>query len=133
MNKLLPIDKLERMVGKSFVYNQDEHKIIKYEFAGGSLIITSDKQDIIFSAVDYRFHLKEFLPIDDKIAATTLQLNVANQSVMTELKDVLLDNIRKVKENKDYIPQAQEINSQVKSMIDLARTEIDFIKIVNKV
>lgn len=137
MDKLKGIDILERMPGKKYIYKQVEHQILKYEFDGKLLLITTDKEILQLPSVDFSFHLKEFLPIEEQLLPVNFNavpvLNVASKEVMIELKDVLLDNIKKVQENKDYIPQAQEINNQVKSMIDLAKTEIEFIKTVRKV
>ncbi|MCO6499105.1 MAG: hypothetical protein J5I47_01865 [Vicingus serpentipes] len=53
-----------------------------------------------------------------------------NGAVVSNVKQILLDNIKKVQENKDYIPQAAEINNNVKSIIDLAKAEIEMVKTI---
>lgn len=51
-----------------------------------------------------------------------------DSSVISALKDELLDNIKKVKENKAYIPQAEAVRSSVDSIITLAKTEIEYME-----
>ena len=49
-----------------------------------------------------------------------------------DLKDIIQDNIIKIKENPDYISQATAINDQVKTLIDLAKTQLLAAKLYNK-
>ncbi|GAB3177547.1 hypothetical protein [Telluribacter humicola] len=49
---------------------------------------------------------------------------VQTLSVVPELKEILMENIRMVKQDKAYIGQANAINDSVKTLIDLAKTEI---------
>ena len=46
------------------------------------------------------------------------------------LRDIIMDNIQKVQQDKDYIPQAAAVNEQVKSLIDLARAEADLYRAI---
>jgi hypothetical protein len=45
-----------------------------------------------------------------------------------EIKNLLLENIKKVNNDPSFIPQAQEINSNIKSIIELAKTEVEYLK-----
>ncbi len=51
-------------------------------------------------------------------------------NVLSEAKEIVLDNIKKLQGEKgsDYIPQAQAINKEVHTIIDLAKTEIELVK-----
>jgi hypothetical protein len=53
-------------------------------------------------------------------------------AVAKELKDVLMDNIRKVQENKEYIQQAEAIKANVDSVIQLAKTEIEYLHVLDR-
>ena len=46
--------------------------------------------------------------------------------VVSYLTDTLKDNIEKVKQNKDYVPQAKEISNSISRLIDLAKIELEF-------
>ncbi len=59
----------------------------------------------------------------------TLQKKVDLNGIQS-LKTILMDNIKKIQDDKAFIPQAAEINNQVKSYIDIVKTEIEVIKIL---
>jgi len=44
---------------------------------------------------------------------------------MTKLRDTLMANIEKVKQDREYIPQAKMISDSINSLIGLAKIEID--------
>lgn len=56
----------------------------------------------------------------------------AQTSMADKLIDVLEDNIRRVQEDKDYIPQAQAINNNVNSIINIQKMKLDVIKQLHK-
>jgi hypothetical protein len=60
-----------------------------------------------------------------------LKLQSLTPDILLKLRDTLLENIDKVKSRPDYIPQAQEVKSNVDSIINLARTEIDMMKTIH--
>lgn len=47
----------------------------------------------------------------------------------SELSQLLMSNIRRLKEDPKFIPQAEAINSQVKTLIDLGKTELEAMKL----
>ena len=49
-----------------------------------------------------------------------------------DLVEILRDNIRKVQEDKNYIPQAQEIQNNARTIIELAKVEVEYYKAFNK-
>ena len=46
-----------------------------------------------------------------------------------KLAEILMENIQKVKDDPKYIAQAESVNSQVKSMIELGKSEIEMFKL----
>ncbi len=73
--------------------------------------------------------LNTFLP--EKKEDPKVELLVGS-SVLRDVKDVLMDNIKKVQENKDYIPQAEQINKDANSIIKIAQTEIELHRALNQ-
>lgn len=53
-----------------------------------------------------------------------------NKASNKELREILMDNIRKVQADKEFIPQAAAINEQLKSIIDMRKTEVDVLKLL---
>ncbi len=55
-----------------------------------------------------------------------------NDEIMAELKGVIMENIRKVREDREYIPQAQAMAKQVQTLINLANLEFNMQKEARK-
>lgn len=49
------------------------------------------------------------------------------------ISKILLQQIEKVQENKDYLPQAKEIRENVRELISLGKAEIDMYRIAAQV
>lgn len=60
-------------------------------------------------------------------------INAVNTTVIgtnsAKLAEILMDNIEKVRKDPKYIQQAEAVNSQVKSMIELGKSEIEMLKV----
>lgn len=46
---------------------------------------------------------------------------------LNDVKNILMDNIKKVQENSDYIPQANTVNQSVNSLINLAKLSLQMM------
>lgn len=132
--------KLEGMAGKSFVYNESIIKVKGYKFEDPDFIISTDAGPVRFSFTDLHQKLSEFkeLPKAEKgleVAGKGTGI-VANSllggNAMHSLRDTLLENIEKVKADPNFIPQAKAINDSIGQVIDLARTEIEYHKLLKK-
>ena len=131
--RLEPIDHLQLMPGNNYYYEQKEVKVISYEFIDARCIIATNKGPIDFPWTDASVYLKNFLLIPSKesdLLPVKYEMSI-NRDTVGSLKEILMDNIKKIQANKEYIPQASEINNQVKSIIDLAKAEIDILKTVH--
>ncbi len=127
-------EKLDMMVGKLYMYEKENHRVLGWNFVGETVTITTDIGSISFLFPDADQKLSEFLKVEDSLAPISNNFEQYRPAVLgsvaSELKDVLVDNIRKVQADKDFIPQAQAINDQAKSIIDLAKLEVEFIKAI---
>ena len=47
---------------------------------------------------------------------------------ITNLKEILIDNIKNVQKNEGFIQQANAINKSVNAVINLAKLELSFLK-----
>lgn len=65
------------------------------------------------------------------IRASKMQNTVFGKSAEF-LAQTMKNSIRKVSEDPGYIPQAQEIGSQVKNFIELAKTEVAYLNALNR-
>lgn len=132
------LEKLHEMTGKHW---QNRNTDVVYKF-----LSCNQKEEIVFIATD-----KEWLETDvynlNVFMRTFKEVTVANSGeislltqksktpiqssvvmandTFTRLKDVLLENIEKVRTDKEYVPQAKEICSSVNAIVGLAKVEID--------
>ena len=147
MNKRLFLDTLRQMKGKSFVYANKTFQILDYSIDDhrSRVTIKTDKRVFERTYDEADEFLTYFSPVTeaevietetvDKGAVTVTTSDVqANEvveehkSLTKELIDVLRDNIAKVKKDKNYIAQAQAINNNVNSIINVTKLQLDVYK-----
>ncbi len=137
----LIIHTLEDMIGKKYNYGNSEHTIKSYRMLEDKerVYVMTDKKQFdrpYDSAMEFLNQLefvagRVIVPSNqEKEHSTFFPERQINASVVKELKDMLLDNIRKIQENKEYIPQAEAVKSNVDCLIDLAKTEIGYMEAV---
>lgn len=130
---------LDNMIGGTYLYGNHTIRIMDYKI--------NEQRERVYVITDKKEYDRPFESILDWInnlqlvpsravvqvpnsGSTLLPEAQVNSSVIKELKEVLLDNIRKIKESKDYIPQAEAIKANVDSVIGLAKTEISYMEAV---
>lgn len=128
---------LTGMVGKNYTYNRRKVTVLRFEIKEKVIRIVCATEDITILVEDFQDTMSRFLPDNTPIISHDHKPVVAPPSAVPqtiirtsggELKELVMDNIRKIQRDKEYIPQAIEINNQVKTLIDLAKTEIELIK-----
>ncbi len=141
MTKMKMESKLHDMIGKLYTYKLKEHRVIRYKCETSFSKIVTDKEDIIINHDEASDFFDQFLMIDEENpvvssqelmhpgASSQLQLPRSTiQESCGDLSAIIMENIKKVKEDKEFIPQANAINEQLKSLIELGKTEVDLIK-----
>lgn len=135
-NKLL--ETLESMKGKTFLYASNLHCIIDFniddEKERCTVKTNLSSYDRPFEAMDE--FLKYWLPVNNLPvlqpgANQNNQLDVFIQQendLSNKLIDTLNDNIEKVQNNKNYIPQAQAINNNINTIVNIAKMRLDIAK-----
>lgn len=129
---------LHGMMDKTFQYAGQVHYV-------KSCIVDEEGEKCIIktnlASYDRKFeNIKEFLeywkPINS-IPAPILETNRNQQlSILIEqekalsnrLIDILNDNIEKVQESKEYIPQAQAVNNNINTIVNIAKMRLDLVK-----
>lgn len=133
-----PLDKLAAMVGKQWMYKTNNVKIISYKQDGEKVYIVTDKDWITVTVDDLPKVIELFLEVEqdeenrrqnndakqqiinDNVA---LQVVENTRSGVEELRKVLMDNIKKIQKDKNYIPQAKAINNNINTMINMVKLE----------
>lgn len=122
---------LKQMVGKSFLVNTITHKVANFRIDHEKLMIVTDKRFFEVDIVNANKTLEMFLATEDELPLTpTLEVKALGSA--GELKDIIMDNIRQLKNNPAFIPQAQAINDSVKVLVDVAKTEVQMLDVIHK-
>lgn len=61
---------------------------------------------------------------------TVMQMVSQSGAMYEQLQNTLLDTIKRVQENKEYIPQASAINETMKSIIDLEKVKVQTLQLL---
>ena len=129
MNQKQIQTKLDDMVHKTFNYGGRIHCVLSYQL-NGKLVLKTNQEEYerpLDSIPDFLDHWEPFdttknvlVPIEAPMLKETNMVNT--------LTDLLMDNIDKVKNDAGYIKQAQAINNNVNSIINLTKLKLDVIK-----
>lgn len=128
------LKKISSMMNRCWHYQGEDYKFLSYEVEEDYVIISLDEEgkDLTIPAYD----VLEFIHSCKEINTETgivkkknfVPNSIANENIMQGLKDTLLDNISKVKENPDYVPQAKVVSNTVQALINLAKLELEYRK-----
>lgn len=121
-------ERLKDMVGHTYMYNTHHYRILSFEL-NEQLTIVTDRRWFRFPLEDADKALKEFLPVEPEIEISALQV-VPKASEMADLKMVLLDNIKRIQNDKEFIQQAHAINKSVTTLVNMARLEMSYLKFI---
>lgn len=121
-------ERLEKMVNKSFMYNATAMKVLSFKVFSEEVTIITDKGWKTFPITKINAELDKFLPIEPEILMPVVHTTFNNQD-NESLKNLLMDNIKKIKENPEYLKQAKGINDQAKTVLAIARLELEAIKL----
>jgi hypothetical protein len=122
---------LDGFKGKNISLHGKQGRLIKWEAKENVLKLITDQDDIIIlnSDLDESLRQIEVSPRQDleviAPAPSVIRTNASN------LAKIIMDNITKLKSDKEYISQAQEINNAAKTMIELAKVEVEYMKTIN--
>lgn len=120
---------LNGLKGRNITFQEKQGKLMRWDIKEKTLRLITDQTDIIILSEDVP---DAILQINDN-SALLPQLNLVDKISMigrinTKLETILMENIELVRKDKSHISQSQEVNSNVRSLIDLAKTEIEYMK-----
>lgn len=124
--------RLESMISKSYMYNATEHRIMAFKIFPDQVMIVTDKAWKNIPLTKINAELENFLPIEpEKGKNDAIVLSSINEN-QKSLSKTVMENIEKIKADASYIPQAKAVNDQIKTMIAMAKVEIDLMKLKEK-
>lgn len=132
-------DRLRTMKDKTFLYNAYPVKVLSYKFDGEYCTVVTSGPWITRPNVQMLKLLDEFLETEEETLPAVVDHQVYERPKVEmlgsfkELTGILMDNIKKVQEDKGYVDQAQQVSQSVKMIVELAKTEIEAVKAVNEI
>lgn len=142
------------MIGHQFMIDGRVERIMNYQIKENSISVDTDKKPRSFSEDQFMDWAKKCLPVQDDIEVLEEDLKPSRElkkfkekeimgsqvvyqpsfssSNFSDLRSVLMENIKKVQEDKEYLPQAVAVRDNVQSIIELTKNEIEYVKTLNK-
>ena len=131
------IDRLKEMVNKPFLYQNEEVVILNYCDCTGDdgtevEIYLNNGKVLIFSMFDLTSKLNRFRPLTNTIIVLANErlnkVSTVNPTILKNLRDLVLQQIKDVKEDPGKVNQAKQVFQGVNTVINLAKTELEYRK-----
>lgn len=135
------IEKLKSMVNQAFLYQNEEVVILNYCDSTGENgdeveIYLNNGKVLCFNMSELIFKLERFRPITNTVIVLSNQrldaVSTVNPTVIKDLRDTVLAQIQAVKDDPAAIGQAKQVFQGVNTLINLAKTEIEYRKYLDK-
>lgn len=140
-------NQLRDMIGKTFMYRNNNVKVLRYKLDDITATLITDVKDIPFMVADADNILPMFLPVDESITIHHHTIpdtfdnpprnlpelpNLIINKQSAALSDIILKNIKDIQDNptKEVLAKATAINDQVKSILDIAKIEVESMKVI---
>ncbi len=120
-------DKLDKMVGKVFMYKTNHHEILKVYESDDNITISTDKTLIVIPREKAKEEIEQFLPVQNNAKKT---LVCTSKSRIENLVELVEENIKLVQQDTNNIPKAKSINDSIKNIIDIAKLELEAQKVL---
>lgn len=121
---------LENMVGKTYRYAGQIHYVKSY-----NVDEDNDQYTVVTNLSTYsrKFEsmptfLEYWQPTSSLIQSDQSQVMEQENLLSNQLITLLTENIEKVKSDKEYIPQAQTINNNINTIVNIAKMRLEVLK-----
>lgn len=133
MTKKDLVAQLNEMRGGTFIYAGQTHTVaeIQTDDENGKFTIRTNLSNYTRKYESGEEFIKYWKPLVQPGAERPAEIQVYDSketALADEMINILKDNIQKVKDDPNYIKQAQTINNNVNSIINVVRTKLDFAK-----
>ncbi len=135
------IEQLKELIGRKFLYKENEILIKNSKKVSGVYVVLTDKKTYNFFEKEIPFFLKEITELPRvklkqgilekrqmELQNTPKPQNTLSENNQFDVKSVLIETIEKIRTDKNYIPQANAICNVVTQMINIQKLEIQIKK-----
>lgn len=136
------LEKLKEMVNKVFILNNEEVVIVDYATGVGDEydeceIYLNNGKILVYNIGDLIIKLERFRPVTKNVMVLVNErinsVSTVNPSVIGNLKDTVMDQIELLKTDPSKVNQAKQIFNGVNTIINLAKTELEYRRYINQI
>ena len=135
------INELEQMKGKLYLYRNQEVVVLNYADGTGEdgdevEIYLNNGTTLVLNYANLNVRLNEFKPLQGHVVVVAQRMvdsvSTVNPEVMLTLRDTVMQQIKELKEDPSTVNQAKQVFQGVNTMINLARVEMEYRKLINE-
>ena len=133
------IETLEKMLKKPFLFRNEEVVVLNYCQGTGDdgdevEIYLNNGKTLVYNYANLDSKLAQFKPVTTTVVVLAQKMassvSTMNPSVVSELRDIVLDQIRNVKDNPEAVNQAKQVFQGVNTMLNMAKVQMEHIKMM---
>lgn len=131
---------LLEMKGRSFFYEGDVIEVINMAFDCGEdgdevELYTNTGRTIVFKEYRIPSVMERMKPVNNAVTRLVdnriRAVSVMNPDTIGELKSILMESIREVKQDPSKAKEVKNVINGVNAMLNLAKTELDYAKFMH--
>lgn len=135
------LDRLKGMVGKPYLYKNDEVVILNYCEGTGDdgdevEIYLNNGKTLVFNYINLPSKLEKFKPVSAQVIVLANKrldsVSTVSPSIIQELRDTVMQQIEAVKKDPSAVNQAKQVFQGVNTLVNLAKTELEYRKYMNE-
>ena len=129
------LDRLKKMVGKPFLYKNEEVVVLNYCEGTGDdgdevEIYLNNGTTLVFSYINLPAKLEKFKPVSAQVIVLANKrldsVSTVNPTIIQQLRDTVMQQIEAVKKDPSAVAQAKN------TLVNLAKTELEYRKYMNE-
>lgn len=129
-------DQLQKMVGNSYRYNGKDLKVIALVKNGVHFELDTDSGRIKIPLTSTADDLRKFVPMEsasspekEKPSMALIVTSPGSGGGIEKIKQTVFETIEKIKAEPGYLPQANAINANINTLINLGKLELEAIRL----
>lgn len=135
------LDRLKDMVGKPFLYKNEEVVVLNYCEGTGDEgdeveIYLNNGQTLVFNYINLPAKLEKFKPVSAQVIVLANKrldsVSTVNPTIIQQLRDTVMQQIEAVKKDPSAVSQAKQVFQGVNTLVNLAKTELEYRKYLNE-
>ena len=134
------LERLQGMVNKPYLYRNEEVVVLGYCEGTGDdgdevEIYLNNGKTLVFNYINLPANLEQFKPVTTQVIVLANNrldaVSTVNPGIIQKLRDTVLQQIENVKSSPEHVSQAKQVFQGVNTLINLAKTELEYRKFVN--